>query len=71
MWRTEARIVACIILFWLTEDFLWFVLNPAYGLARFAPAHVPWHIHWFWFAPTDCWTMGAAAAVLFFISRVR
>ena len=31
-WRIEARTIACIMVFWLTEDFLWFVLNPAYGL---------------------------------------
>ncbi|WP_175945332.1 hypothetical protein [Caballeronia sp. BCC1704] len=68
-WRIEARIVACIMAFWLIEDFLWFVLNPAYGLARFDPLHVPWHKHWIAFAPTDYWTMSAAACVLFFVSR--
>lgn len=70
-WRAEARIVACIMVFWLAEDFLWFVFNPAYGFAKFDPVHVPWHIHWIAFAPTDYWTMSAAALVLFFVSRVR
>ena len=70
-WRIEARIIACIMVFWLVEDFLWFVLNPAYGIAKFTPANVPWHIHWTAFAPTDYWTMSAAAIVLFFLSRSR
>jgi hypothetical protein len=70
-WRIEARIIACTLLFWLTEDFLWFVLNPAFGLARFKPAFIPWHIHWFGFAPIDYWTMSAAEIVLFFVSRDR
>lgn len=70
-WRTEARIVACIMAFWLIEDFLWFVLNPAFGLARFDPRHVPWHKHWIAFAPTDYWTMSVATCVLFFVSRQR
>ena len=70
-WRIEARIIACIMVFWLVEDFLWFVLNPAYGIAKFTPANVPWHIHWTAFAPTDYWTMSAAAVVLFFLSRAR
>ncbi|KWE82897.1 hypothetical protein WL80_25205 [Burkholderia ubonensis] len=70
-WRIEARLIACIMVFWLAEDFLWFVLNPAYGLARFTPANVPWHIHWLGVAPTDYWTMSAAAIVLFFLSRAR
>lgn len=54
-WRLEARTIACLMLFWLIEDFLWFILNPAYGLAQFSPAYIPWHIHWLWFAPTDYW----------------
>ena len=34
------------MLFWITEDFLWFVLNPAFGPAKFSPANVPWHRYW-------------------------
>jgi hypothetical protein len=64
-WRLEARVIACIMFFWITEDFLWFVLNPAYGVAKFAPKLVPWHIHWWGPAPTDYWTMSFAGIVLF------
>ncbi|KAF0812984.1 hypothetical protein IGB42_02380 [Andreprevotia sp. IGB-42] len=67
-WRIEARIVACIMLFWISEDYLWFVLNPAYGIAHFSPEFVPWHKHWIAFAPTDYWTMTAVALVLLFVS---
>lgn len=67
-WRLEARLIGCIMLFWITEDFLWFVLNPAYGLARFDPAHVPWHKHWIGVAPTDYWTSLAVAALLLWFS---
>ena len=67
-WRAEARVIACIMLFWIAEDFLWFVLNPAFGLARFSPGFVPWHIHWWAGAPTDYWVSLAAAAVLFWLS---
>jgi len=52
-WRIEARLIASILLFWTCEDFLWFVLNPAFGLARFDAANVPWHIHWWGPAPAD------------------
>src|SRR3569623_98459 len=31
-WRAESRVIACTILFWVIEDFLWFLLNPGYGL---------------------------------------
>ena len=66
--RTEARALACIMLFWLVEDFLWFVLNPAFGLSQFSPAHIPWHKHWIWFAPTDYWVFLVSASVLFWFS---
>jgi hypothetical protein len=62
-WRAEARALACIALFWVWEDFLWFVLNPAFGIARFAPEFVPWHHHWLWGAPTDYWLGSIACAV--------
>ena len=38
--KLQARVVACVIQFWILEDFLWFVLNPAYGLERFNPLDV-------------------------------
>lgn len=62
--RLEARAIGCIMLFWIVEDFLWFVLNPAYGLARFSPEQVPWHKHWWLGAPTDYWISLCAAALL-------
>jgi hypothetical protein len=66
--RTEARALACIMLFWVAEDFLWFVFNPAYGLANFDPGHIAWHIHWIWFAPTDYWVSLTVASCLFIFS---
>ncbi len=70
-WPLEAHILACTILFWIVEDFLWFLLNPAFGLARFTRDHASWHKHWFWFAPTDYWTFLAVSFLLFWCSLVR
>lgn len=70
-WRAEARVIACIMLFWVTEDFLWFVCNPAYGLAKFNPADVPWHKHWFGVAPADYWVSLTLAVLLFWFSARR
>jgi hypothetical protein len=67
-WRLEARVLACILLFWLIEDFVWFVCNPAYGLANFDAAHIPWHKHWLLFAPTDYWVALLLAALLLWFS---
>jgi hypothetical protein len=67
-WRIEARVIGCVLLFWIAEDFLWFALNPAYGLARFAPENIPWHPHWWGPAPADYWLFLASAAVMFTLS---
>jgi len=67
-WRAEARVIACIQIFWIVEDFLWFVLNPAFGLSKFTPKEVPWHIHWWGPAPVDYWTFLGVALILFVLS---
>lgn len=66
--RLELRAIACIMIFWIVEDFLWFVLNPAFGAGHFSAAYIPWHKHWFWFAPIDYWVSLAAAGVLLYFS---
>jgi hypothetical protein len=50
------------------EDFLWFVLNPAYGLEHFSAAYIPWHKHWWWFAPSDYWIALFAVCLLLWFS---
>lgn len=52
-WRIEARCLAALMIFWIAEDFLWFVFNPAFGLARFSREQIPWHKHWLLGVPTD------------------
>ncbi len=67
--RAECRTIACLMLFWTTEDFLWFVCNPAYGLARFNPAGIAWHKHWLAFAPVDYWVAVVGMTLLFWFSN--
>ncbi len=54
-WALEQRVLGAIMLFWVTEDFLWFVLNPDFGLRRFAKTHAGWHKHWVAGAPVEYW----------------
>jgi hypothetical protein len=63
--RLEARAIACVSGFWIVEDFLWFILNPAYGWAKLTPAQVPWHIHWFMGFPTDYWTFTIVGTAIY------
>jgi len=58
-WGLELRIASFYILFFLVEDFLWFVLNPAYGIRRFRREHIWWHApSWWWVMPRDYWVYG-------------
>ncbi len=69
--KLEARIVGCVMLFWIIEDLLWFLLNPAYGWSRFATRQVPWHKHWLLGLPTDYWTFTLTGAALLWYSFRR
>jgi hypothetical protein len=52
-WRMEARCISALMIFWIAEDFLWFILNPAFGIGRFSSDNIPWHKHWMLGVPTD------------------
>jgi hypothetical protein len=69
--QAECRVIACIMLFWIVEDFLWFVLNPAYGVAQFNAAAIDWHKRWLWGAPVDYWMYGLVMIVVLWISYRR
>ena len=64
----EARVIACIMLFWVTEDFLWFIINPAFGWKRFHQDHVAWHKKWACGAPVDYWFFSAVSVLLLWYS---
>lgn len=63
--RLEATVLASIMLFWIVEDYLWFVINPAFGWRRFGKQHVSWHKYWALGAPVDYWVFGAISIALF------
>ncbi len=66
-WRHEGMILAIFFLVCPTWDFLWFVLNPAYGMKKFTKEHVEWHVgRWWPFGafPID-YAIGACLSVLF------
>lgn len=57
-WAIEGRVLGALALFWIAEDWLWFAMNDAYGIDRFAPQFVPWHKRWLLGVPTDYLVMG-------------
>ncbi len=65
----ELRIFAFGLLFWVVEDFLWFVFNPAFGLRGFNPDRAWWHAaNWWWIMPRDYWLFTPLAALLYLLS---
>jgi hypothetical protein len=69
--RTEARIIAALMLFWIIEDFLWFVLNPAFGIDNFSRNKIPWHKQWFLNMPVDYWIFTIVSALLMWLSYAK
>ena len=64
-WHAEARVIASIMLFWVAEDFLWFVINPAAGWRRFHSGFANWHKRWACGAPLDYWVFLLLATMLY------
>jgi len=56
-WALECEILGSLMLFWVAEDFLWFMLNPHYGWSRYRQQEIEWHPKWFWILPADHWAM--------------
>jgi len=66
--RHEARILGSLMLFWIIEDFLWFIMNPAFGIGKFNPQSIPWHKKWIWIVPTDYVVFSLAGCILIWLS---
>lgn len=67
--HAELRILAFLVLFWVAEDFLWFVVNPAYGLEAFRRDRIPWHAaSWWGFMPRDYWIFLPLGIALYAVS---
>ena len=47
-WSNECQTLALFFLICPTWDFLWFVLNPAYGVKKFSKEHIEWHAGRWW-----------------------
>jgi hypothetical protein len=69
-WRHELRVLGFLILFYITEDFLWFVFNPAFGLRRFKREHIWWHApSWWWIMPRDYWVFLPVGVGMYLVSQ--
>lgn len=66
--KIESRILGSLMWFWITEDFLWFVFNPEWGVCRFFEQQIPWHKNWLLGVPVDYIVFGVLGSVLIIFS---
>jgi len=52
-WWRELEVLSLFFLFLVFWDFLWFILNPYYGLEKFKSVEVWWHNQWLGPWPLD------------------
>ena len=52
-WEGELWVLSLFFLFDIVWDFLWFIVNPHYGLNRFEASYVVWHKKWIGPLPLD------------------
>lgn len=64
----ELLVFGYVIFHFCVEDFLWFVLNPAFGFRKFSREHIWWHSRWFLGLPLAYWTGIPCAIVLLFLA---
>jgi hypothetical protein len=66
--QTELLIISFVLLVLRLEDFLWFVLNPAFGLSKFKKGSIHWHNDWLGPVPVQYITSMILWAIVFFLS---
>lgn len=54
-WSKEALTMVSFLVFTIVWDYLWFVVNPGFGLRRYNRANVWWFKRWFLGVPVDYW----------------
>lgn len=59
----EAKTLSCFALLATIWDFLWFVINPNFGLPLYNALHVWWFKHWFLGLPVDYY-LGFLVAII-------
>lgn len=69
-WRLESLLLGFYVGMILVEDFLWFALNPYYGIKSFRKGKIWWHKHWWGPVPAMYWFLFVLAVALIWIGRV-
>jgi hypothetical protein len=67
--RLESLLIGFYVGMVLVEDFLWFVLNPYYGIRKFQKGEIWWHKRWWGPVPALYWFLLVLSVALIWIGR--
>lgn len=62
--KNEITVLEVTFLILITEDLMWFVFNPAWGIKKFFSETIPWHGRKILFLPRNYWVAFMLVAVL-------
>jgi hypothetical protein len=68
-WRLESLLLGFYVGMALAEDFLWFALNPYFGIKNFRRGKIWWHKKWWGPVPAMYWFLFALAASLIWMGQ--
>jgi hypothetical protein len=68
-WRLESLLIGLYLGMLLVEDFLWFVLNPYFGIKNFRKGKIWWHKQWLGPVPVIYWILLVFIVLLIFLGR--
>jgi hypothetical protein len=68
-WRLESLLIGFYLGMLLVEDFLWFVLNPYFGIKNFRKGKIWWHKQWLGPVPFLYWIMLVFTILLIYLGR--
>jgi hypothetical protein len=68
-WQLESLLLGFYVGMVFLEDFLWFVLNPYYGIKSFRKGKIWWHKQWWGPVPALYWFLLIIVIVLIYFGR--
>jgi hypothetical protein len=68
-WHLECLLLGFYVGMVFVEDFLWFALNPYYGITRFRKGKIWWHKEWWGPVPALYWMLAAITVVLIYLGK--
>ena len=64
--RKELFVLGFLVGLFLVEDFLWFLLNPEWGIGKFREGMIWWHPTWWGPVPDFYWWFAIIAGILLY-----